>query len=206
METIFSLGMGYLLGSLHPAALVGKRRNVDLKQEGTKNLGATNTMMVLGWSAGIFVMVFDILKSFLAGKLAQILFPQLRIAGMLACIGAIIGHCFPVFLRFQGGRGLSAFGGLVIYYNLWFVPIILVSALALMLLLDCGVAFPLLVSVLFPVLVFTFGATVPEVLTAAAAGTLLAVMHLENLKKAFAKDESMRIREPLKEKLFHRVS
>lgn len=204
MEAIVSLGIGYFLGSISPAALVGKRKNVDLKQEGTKNLGATNTMMVLGWSAGIFVMAFDILKSFLAGKLAQLLFPQLRIAGMLACIGAMLGHCFPLFLHFQGGKGLSAFGGLVIYYNLWFVPIILFSALALMILLDCGVAFPLLVSVLFPVLVYAFGATVPEILTAILAGVLLFALHLDNLKKAFRKDESMRVRKPLMEKLFRK--
>lgn len=204
MNAIISLIIGYLLGSISPAALVGKRNNVDLKQEGTKNLGATNTMMVLGWSAGIFVMAFDIAKSFLAGKLAQFLFPQLRIAGMLACIGAMLGHCFPLFLHFHGGKGLSTFGGLVIYYNLWFVPIILFSALALMVLLDCGVAFPLLVSILFPVLVYAFGATTPEILTAILAGALLFLVHLDNLKKAFVKDESMRVRKPLMEKLFHK--
>lgn len=204
MEWIYSLGIGYLLGSISPAALVGKRKNIDLQQEGTKNLGATNTMMVLGWSAGIFVMAFDILKSFLAGKLAQVLFPQLRIAGMLACIGAILGHCFPVLLHFHGGKGLAAFGGLVLYYNPLFAPIILVCALGLMFLMDCGVAFPLLVSVLFPVLVFIFGATTPELLTAILASVLLALMHVENLKKAFAKDPAMRVREPLKEKLFRK--
>lgn len=204
MSAIISLVIGYLLGSISPASLVGKRNNVDLKQEGTKNLGATNTMMVLGWPAGIFVMVFDIAKSFLSGKLAQFLFPQLQIAGMLACIGAMLGHCFPLFLHFHGGKGLSAFGGLIIYYNIWFVPIILFSALALMVLLDCGVAFPLLVSVLFPLLVYAFGATTPEILTAILASVILFLVHLDNLKKAFAKDESMRVRKPLKEKLFRK--
>jgi len=204
MEAIYSLIIGYLLGSINGASLIGKRKNVDLKQEGTKNLGATNTMMVLGWSAGIFVMAFDIFKSVLAGKLAQFLFPQLRIAGMLGCIGTMVGHCFPLFSHFRGGKGLSAFGGLVIYYNLWFVPIILFSAFALMLLLDCGVAFPLLVSVLFPVLVFAFGAARSQTVTAVFAGLFLAVMHLGNLKKAFSGDEAMRIRKPLKERLFRK--
>ena len=62
-------------------------------------------MLVLGWGAGIFVMLFDLMKSFLSGKLAQYLFPGLSVAGMLACIGAMIGHCFPVFHRFRGARG-----------------------------------------------------------------------------------------------------
>ncbi len=202
MNTIITLGIGYLLGSISPAAFIGKRNHIDLKQEGTKNLGATNTMMVLGWSAGIFVMIFDIAKSFLAGKLAQFLFPQLPIAGMLACLGAMLGHCFPLFLRFHGGKGLAAFGGLIIYYRFWFVPIILFSAFALMILLDCGVAFPLLVSVLFPVLVYACGATKQELLTAILASLILFAMHLDNLKKAIKGDASMRVRESLKKKLF----
>lgn len=204
MDAILSLCLGYFIGNINSAAIVGKRKNVDLKQEGTKNLGATNTMMVLGWSAGIFVMVFDILKSFFAGKLAQFLFPQLRIAGMLACIGTMLGHCFPVLLHFKGGKGLAAFGGLVVYYRLLFVPIILFSALLLMFLLDCGVAFPLLVSVLFPVMVFAFHGTTAEVITAAAAGLLLALLHIDNLKKAIANDESMRVRKPFLDKLFRK--
>ena len=103
MQAFLSLGIGYLMGSVNSAALVGRRKQVDLSQTGTGNLGATNTMVTFGWSAGVFVMLFDILKSFLAGKLAQYLFPTLRIAGMLACIGAMLGHCFPIFLHFKGG-------------------------------------------------------------------------------------------------------
>ena len=198
MDGILSLCLGYLIGNINSAAILGKWKHVDLKQEGTKNLGATNTMVVLGWKAGALVMVVDILKSFLAGKLAQFLFPQLRIAGMLACIGTMLGHCFPVLLHFKGGKGLAAFGGLVIYYRLLFVPIILFWALLLMFLLDCGVAFPIFVSVIFPVLVFAFHGTAAEVITASAAGLLLAVLHIGNVKKAIAHDESMHVRKAFK--------
>ena len=201
MQAFLSLGIGYLMGSVNSAALVGRRKQVDLSQTGTGNLGATNTMVTFGWSAGVFVMLFDILKSFLAGKLAQYLFPTLRIAGMLACIGAMLGHCFPIFLHFKGGKGLAAFGGLVCYYNLLFVPIILLAALALMVLLDCGVAFPLLVSVLFPLLVWLFGGSFSEIVTAVAAGALLFLLHWDNLKKAMAGAESMKVRGFLKKRL-----
>lgn len=204
MEAIFSLGIGYLIGSVSPAALVGKLKNVNLKQEGTKNLGATNTMMVLGWAEGIFVMIFDIMKSFLCAKLANFLFPTLPVAGMLACVGAILGHCFPLFLHFQGGKGVSTFGGLVIYYDLRFVPIVLFSGLAVMLLLDCGVAFPLFISALFPALVYAFGGSTAEIAVAILAGLLLSAMHLDNLKKALAKDESMRVLNELKKRLFRK--
>ena len=71
MDVFFSLCLGYMLGCLNPAAWVGKQKNVDLKQAGTGNLGATNTTMVLGRKAGAFVLLFDVLKSFLAARLAR---------------------------------------------------------------------------------------------------------------------------------------
>ena len=152
MEAILSLGIGYLAGSLSPSALVGRLNKTDVRESGTGNLGATNTMLVLGWGAGIFVMVFDLMKSFLSGKLAQLLFPSLRVAGMLGCIGSMVGHCFPVFHHFRGGKGLATFGGLVIYCGVRYVPIVLAAGLAMMLLFDSTVAFPLTVSALLPLL------------------------------------------------------
>ena len=117
MKVIVILTIGYLIGCISPAALLAKRKNVDLKKEGTKNLGATNTALILGKASGIFVMLIDILKSILSAKLTQMLFPQISYAGMLACIGCILGHCFPVFLHFRGGKGLAAFGGMVLAYD-----------------------------------------------------------------------------------------
>ena len=75
MKALLSLILGYFIGNFNTAAVVGRVKKVDLKQEGTKNLGATNTTLVLGWKSGVTVMVFDILKSFFSGKLAQFLFP-----------------------------------------------------------------------------------------------------------------------------------
>lgn len=201
MDAVLSVGLGYLLGSMSPATLVGKLNHTDLKEKGTQNLGATNTMLVLGWGAGIFVMVFDLMKSFLSGKLAQILFPQLRVAGMLACIGSMVGHCFPVFHHFRGGKGLATFGGLVIYCGARYVPIVLFAGLAAMLIFDSTVAFPLTVSIVLPLLMFAFGRAPAEVLTAILAGVVLDAMHIGNLKKTLAGDEMMHVRGYFKEKL-----
>ena len=70
MEAIISLALGYLIGCISPAAWISKKKHINLKEEGTKNLGATNTAIVMGRAAGIFVMVFDIAKSFLSAKIA----------------------------------------------------------------------------------------------------------------------------------------
>jgi len=117
MSAILSLGMGYLIGCISPAAWLSKKKHVNLKEEGTGNLGATNTALVLGKAAGIFVMCFDIAKSFFSYKIARFLFPNLLVAGILACIGCIIGHCFPFTMGFHGGKGLASFVGMTLAMN-----------------------------------------------------------------------------------------
>ena len=201
MDAVLSIALGYLAGSLSPSALVGRLKKTDVRSSGTGNLGATNTMLVLGWGAGIFVMLFDLMKSFLSGKLAQYLFPGLSVAGMLACIGAMIGHCFPVFHHFRGGKGLAAFGGLVIYCGLKYVPIVLFAGLAAMLIFDCSVAFPITVGIVLPALMYAFGRAPAEVFTAVGAGAVLDIMHIGNMKKALAGDEMMHVRGYFKQKL-----
>ena len=202
MHAIYSLGLGYLIGCISPAALLSKLKHVDLKEEGTKNLGATNTAIVLGRGSGIFVMIFDICKSICASRLARWLFPQLMLAGMLACIGAILGHCFPVFLHFQGGKGLAAFGGMVLAYRPWFFLAILIPGLVLTVLLDTGVALPMLGCALFPTLTLLSGGNIPEILCALAASALLFVMHWENLQKAIHNKDVISTRNFLKDILF----
>lgn len=184
MQAILSLGLGYLIGSISPAALMGKIKKVNLREEGTKNLGATNTMLVLGRAAGILVMVFDIFKAFLSAKLAKYLFPQLAVAGMVACIGAILGHCFPLFLHFQGGKGLAAFGGMVLAYEPWFFAAIVIPGLVLMAIFNTGVCMPMLASIMFPALVWLRSGDWMQTVMAVLAGLLIIAMHWSNLQKA----------------------
>ena len=196
MDAALSIALGYFVGSLSPSSLVGRVKKTDVRKSGTGNLGATNTMLVLGWGAGIFVMLFDLMKSFLSGKLAQYLFPGLSVAGMLACIGAMIGHCFPVFHRFRGGKGLAAFGGLVIYCGLKRC-----AGWAVMWVFDCTVMFPITVGIALPLLMYLFGEAPAKIITAVCAGAVLDVMHIGNMKKALAGDEIMHVRDYFREKL-----
>ena len=202
MNAILSLGLGYLMGCISPAALLSKLKHVNLKEEGTKNLGATNTALVLGRASGIFVMIFDILKSFCAAKLAKALFPQLAVAGMIACIGTILGHCFPVFLHFQGGKGLAAFGGMVLAYNPWFFVSIVILGVILMTVLNTGVAVPMLASVMFPIMVYIQGRSIPETALAILASIFIVIMHWGNLKKARANKDVIKVNAFYKNVLF----
>ena len=189
MEVILSLCLGYALGCINPAAWMGKVRHVDLKQTGTGNLGATNTTMVLGRKAGVFVLLIDVLKSFVAARLARWLFPYLAVAGMLASIGAILGHCFPVTMHFSGGKGLAAFGGMMLAYNPVVFVIVVLSGIAAMVLLDIGVAAPILGTLMFPALAYVFDHDLLTTACATVASLIIFGMHLSNLRQTREKSD-----------------
>ena len=198
MQAILSLGMGYLLGCFNPAALVSKVTKVNLKEVGTKNLGATNTALTLGRKAGYFVLFFDMFKSYFSYKLAKSLFPQLVVSGLIAGLGAILGHCFPVFLHFQGGKGLASFGGLVLAHDPVQFLILLTVGAFFALILNYGVYLVMSAATLFPIL-SSFRSGDPRVFLAAAlAGSLVIVMHWGNLRRAISGEEPVRTRSGLK--------
>jgi len=101
----------YFLGSIPFGFLVGKVKGVDLRKKGSGNIGATNVFRVVGKKEGIFVFILDFLKGFLP----VLYFSDISVpAGILALLGAVIGHMTTPFLRFKGGKGVATgFGGIV---------------------------------------------------------------------------------------------
>ena len=193
MEIAIIILTGYLLGSLSPAALLSKIKQLDLRNQGTKNLGASNTMLVMGKKLGALVMLFDIFKAFFAAKLAKVLFPQLAIAQLLAGLSAVIGHIFPFYLGFKGGKGLAAFGGLVLACDPLVFLCLLTLGVILMLLTNASVAMPLSAGALFPVLTLIRSQSLAAFALAAAAGILIIVKQWSNVGKA-RRGEDIKIR------------
>ena len=189
MTAIMSLGLGYLIGCISPAAWIAKMKHVNLKEEGTKNLGATNTAYVMGKKAGYFVLFFDIAKSYFSFKLAKWLFPKLLIAGILASIGCILGHCFPVTMHFQGGKGLAAFGGLILAFKPWMFMTIITVGITLMFICNTGVIAPFMGVVLFPAMVYFTGHDLLETAAVTAASAIIFATHLSNFRMARKKED-----------------
>lgn len=198
MHAFFSLGLGYLMGCISPAAWVSKKKNVNLKQTGTKNLGATNTALVLGKKAGYFVLFFDLFKSIFSYKAARWLFPQLAVAGLLAGIGVILGHCFPVTMGFQGGKGLAAFGGLVLVHDPLMFCLLLAVGAVMAFLFDYGVYLAVSAALLFPITSYLRSGDLLVLLLTGIAGGLIFVMHLGNLGRAIRHEDPIHTRDGLK--------
>lgn len=109
MTTILCILLGYLLGSLPFALIIGKVfYHTDIRQYGSGNLGGTNAGRVLGKKAGIAVIAFDILKVVLAIAIATRIS---KTAGIWTGLACCIGHCYPVFAKFHGGKAVSTMFG-----------------------------------------------------------------------------------------------
>jgi len=114
MKGLLCILIGYGIGCIQSAYIVGKMMHVDLRQCGSGNLGSTNALRVLGKRAGAITFGCDILKSAVSFILCRILFPDLGLlAGMLGSLGAVLGHDFPFYLHFKGGKGIAAMIGMV---------------------------------------------------------------------------------------------
>jgi len=108
--------IGYALGNISFGYLYGKSKNINLQKEGSGNIGTTNTLRVLGVKAGAFALFCDCMKAVLAAFLSYLIFhyglslegEDVRILELYAAFGALIGHDFPVVLRFHGGKGVAS--------------------------------------------------------------------------------------------------
>ena len=102
----------YLLGSVNAALAAAKLRGVDIRAEGSGNPGASNVFRVLGPGPAAAVYTADLAKGFLPALAGALMWGQAT--GALAGLWAVIGHCYPVFHRFRGGKGAAAGGGAVL--------------------------------------------------------------------------------------------
>ena len=114
---ILWLIVGYLIGSIPWALIIGKTfYGVDIRTKGSGNLGGTNAGRVLGKKAGIIVILLDALKAFIVMVLVNAISPEyIRYAGLAVCIG----HCFPVFANFKGGKAVACSAGYILGLGLF---------------------------------------------------------------------------------------
>ena len=184
MALIFSVIIGYLLGNLSPSALLSKRKQTDLREQGTGNLGTTNTLLVMGKGYAAIVLLVDMSKALVAVAIAGLLCPEQPLAGLLAGCAVVLGHIFPVFMKFKGGKGLAAFAGMVLGLDPWLFLILLGIVVAMILITNHGIAMPITAAVLFPVLYGLRSGSVAGGLISTGMGVLLFAKNWEGLKKA----------------------
>lgn len=183
VEFILCLLVGYLLGCISPSYFLSRSKGVDLRKTGQENLGTTNAFMVLGKASGIIVMIIDFMKGFLAVKIAQLLFPQFAIAGIGAGAAAILGHIFPFYLKFRGGKGLATLGGLILSTDWRIFLLLAVIGIAVMLISDWGCAASFSTAILYPFFYFMKGNSYITLVILEIACICVVVKHCANIPR-----------------------
>ena len=120
---IICVVVGYLCGLFQTAYIYGKSKGIDIREKGSGNAGTTNTLRTFGVKAGVLVLIGDILKCAVACLLARfVIAPRLGadvnyLFVLYAAAGAILGHNFPFYMNFRGGKGIAATAGLIICFH-----------------------------------------------------------------------------------------
>ena len=131
MERVICLVIGYVFGLFQTSYIYGKLHGIDIRDYGSGNAGTTNTLRVLGMKAGILVLAGDIIKCILAIVVSGLIFDKthpdmIYLLKIYAAAGAILGHNFPFYLRFKGGKGIAATAGMILAFHPYFIPVAVV--------------------------------------------------------------------------------
>lgn len=119
LARMIALMIGYFLGIFQTGYIYGKKKGIDIRTKGSGNAGTTNTLRVLGWKAGLITFLGDLLKAMLAVGIIHVAFvgtypDAIKVLELYAGFGAVLGHNFPFYLKFQGGKGIACTSGMIL--------------------------------------------------------------------------------------------
>ena len=189
-EVLLCILIGYALGNFNPAYVFAKRKGYDARVDGSGNAGASNAFILVGKTAFFVTALFDIMKAFAACRLCRALFPSLPLAWQIGGVTCVLGHIFPVLLRFHGGKGLACLGGVVLSWN-WKIFLILLALAALIAYVTnylCFVA-PTM-SLLFPAVYYWKTRFLPGFLILLIPAVPIILKHVENFRRIRAGAEA----------------
>jgi len=128
---IIALLIGYVFGLLQTGYLYGRSKGIDIRKEGSGNAGTTNSLRVLGWKAGLITFLGDFLKAVFSVLLVKFIFRDtygdaVKVLELYAGFGTVLGHNFPCYLQFKGGKGIACTSGMIVAVCPMAAPICLV--------------------------------------------------------------------------------
>jgi glycerol-3-phosphate acyltransferase PlsY len=185
---------GYLIGSMPFALIVARRRGTDLRQVGSGNLGAANVMRASGVTAGVLVAALDMAKGAASVWLAARVSDGAELPAA-AGLAAIIGHIYPIWLRFRGGKGVAtACGVFSVLTPLAVPPALAIFAVTVWLTKYISLG-SVLASIALPPIAYALGSPAPAVLAAAAAAVIIVFRHRSNvLRLRMGTERRVRVR------------
>ena len=185
MDIFFPL-LGYLVGAIPFGLVIGKMAGIDVRKEGSCNIGATNVNRVLGKKLGVLTLLCDCSKGFLPMWLAGFFLPESasrEFVIVLTGVMAVVGHMFPVYLRLRGGKGVATGLGVFLFLSPLTIAISLAVFLASVMISGFVSVGSLVASALAPLWLYLLGASKLAVGSAVVIAVLIWVKHHENIQR-----------------------
>ena len=187
-KIIICLILGYVFGCFSTGYLVGKIKHVDIRKYGSGNPGTTNALRTLGSKAGIITLIGDMIKAIIPILLVRlVIFPNvedIQLYILYTGLGVVLGHNYPVWLGFKGGKGIAATGGVMAAFDPLIIPfglILFVGAVAITRYVSVG---SLLVAVLLPIwMLIRYPGNIHMLVVAIIYMALAFIKHHSNIKR-----------------------
>jgi len=153
MERLICILIGYLFGLFQTGYLYGRMNGIDIRDYGSGNAGTTNALRVLGKKAGIITYLGDALKAVFAGLVVRMLFQEshpemVKMLVLYSGLGVVLGHNFPFYLHFKGGKGIAAISGMALAYD-WKLALCMMAIFILIVAITRYVSFASIMMMIF---------------------------------------------------------
>jgi glycerol-3-phosphate acyltransferase PlsY len=193
METLLLCVLAYLLGSIPCGLLLARTRNIDIRQQGSGNIGATNVARILGKKAGVITLLGDMGKGCVTVLIADYWTQQLEIVAV-AGLMAFLGHLYSVFLKFKGGKGVATGLGIFLYL-MPIAALCTVAAFSIALWATGYVSIgSITATLLLPVFGWALGAPLPYIYCSMAIAVFVVYKHRDNIVRLKAGTEARFLR------------
>ena len=177
--------MGYAVGSLNPAYIIGRRKGFDIRSRGSGNAGGSNALITMGKIIGAICILFDIFKAYTVVRLSVYLFRNLSWILPISSTSCILGHMFPLYMKVRGGKGLACLTGVVLAFDAKLFLILLLIEAVLVFSINYICVIPITASIAFPIL---YGFLTDDPIGAAilsVASVAILLKHVKNVRRIF---------------------
>lgn len=183
MRYLICILIGYFIGAINPSYIIAKVRGFDIRERGSKNAGASNALILFGKALGVTCALLDIAKAAFAIWLCGRLFPELTYSFAVTGVSCILGHIFPFYMKFKGGKGLACLGGMILAFD-WRVFLLMLACEIVVALVTNYICFvPLTASVIFPIVYVVMRREPLGALIICLIIPIMIFKHRENLKR-----------------------
>lgn len=190
VQVLVTAFIGYAFGCFQTAYIIGKLAGkTDIRSHGTGNAGASNITIVLGWKYGVITAIVDIAKAFMAVLTVNYIYPASKELLFLAGAFAILGHIFPAFLRFKGGKGAASLIGMVLAIDFKIAVIAILAIVAITLIIDYIALGSIAMFAALPISTYYFNYPLLCTMIGIGLALLCLYKHSSNIKRIIKKEE-----------------